>query len=125
MTRILALMLALACGAAAGGCATLERAAELLGAGARALGPGARPGDDARAGGPGHAARTVGLRGLIAVHTWAWWKLRDASAYTRYEVIGWGVDRGARRSASTGPGPTPGSAIGRRGSSTRATESTR
>ena len=42
-----------------------------------------------------YAARTVGLRGLIAVHTWAVVKPRDASAYTRYEVIGWGVDRGA------------------------------
>ena len=42
-----------------------------------------------------YAARTVGWRGLFAVHTWIAVKPRDADAYTRYEVIGWGVDRGA------------------------------
>ena len=42
-----------------------------------------------------YAARTVGLRGLFAVHTWIAVKPRDAISYTRYEVIGWGVDRGA------------------------------
>jgi Protein of unknown function (DUF3750) len=42
-----------------------------------------------------YAARTVGWRGLFAVHTWISVKPRDAEAYTRYEVIGWGVDRGA------------------------------
>jgi hypothetical protein len=42
-----------------------------------------------------YAARTVGWRGLFAVHTWVSVKPRDADAYTRYEVIGWGVDRGA------------------------------
>jgi len=52
-----------------------------------------------------YAARTVGLRGLIAVHTWIAVKPRDAGAYTRYEVIGWGVDRGlpALRVNRTGP----------------------
>jgi len=47
----------------------------------------------------------VGLRGLIAVHTWITVKARDATAYTRYEVIGWGVDRGlpALRVNRSGP----------------------
>ncbi len=42
-----------------------------------------------------YAARTVGWRGLFAVHTWISVKPRDAGAYTRYEVIGWGVENGA------------------------------
>ena len=42
-----------------------------------------------------YAARTVGWRGFFAVHTWISVKARDAESYTRYEVIGWGVDRGA------------------------------
>lgn len=42
-----------------------------------------------------YAARTVGWRGLFAVHTWISVKPRDADAYTRYEVIGWGVGGGA------------------------------
>jgi Protein of unknown function (DUF3750) len=52
-----------------------------------------------------YAARTVGLRGLIAVHTWIAVKARDAKTYTRYEVIGWGVDRGlpALRVNRSGP----------------------
>jgi uncharacterized protein DUF3750 len=52
-----------------------------------------------------YAARTVGLRGLIAVHTWIAVKPRDARVYTRYEVIGWGVDRGlpALRVNRSGP----------------------
>ena len=41
-----------------------------------------------------YAARTVGWRGVFAVHTWIAVKPRDAESYTRYEVIGWGVDRG-------------------------------
>ena len=52
-----------------------------------------------------YAARTVGWRGLLAVHTWIAIKPVDAPAYTRYEVIGWGVDRGmqAIRVNRTGP----------------------
>jgi Protein of unknown function (DUF3750) len=52
-----------------------------------------------------YAARTVGLRGLIAVHTWIAVKPRDSRVYTRYEVIGWGVDRGlpALRVNRSGP----------------------
>ena len=52
-----------------------------------------------------YAARTVGWRGLFAVHTWISVKPRDAEAYTRYEVIGWGVENGAPaiRINRTGP----------------------
>ena len=42
-----------------------------------------------------YAARTVGWRGALAVHTWIALKPTGAASYTRYEVIGWGVDRGA------------------------------
>jgi Protein of unknown function (DUF3750) len=41
-----------------------------------------------------YAARTVGWRGVFAVHTWISVKPSDAQKYTRYEVIGFGVDRG-------------------------------
>jgi len=52
-----------------------------------------------------YAARTVGWRGLLAVHTWVALKQSGAASYTRYEVIGWGVDRGAQavRINRTGP----------------------
>jgi hypothetical protein len=42
-----------------------------------------------------YAARAVSWRGVFAVHTWIAVKPAGADAYTRYEVIGWGVDRGA------------------------------
>ena len=42
-----------------------------------------------------YAARTVGWRGAFAVHTWVAVKPQDASSYTRYEVIGWRLLRGA------------------------------
>jgi hypothetical protein len=42
-----------------------------------------------------YAARAVSWRGVFAVHTWIAVKPPEAPAYTRYEVIGWGVDRGA------------------------------
>jgi len=42
-----------------------------------------------------YAARTVGWRGLLAVHTWITLKPGGAPGYTRYEVIGWGVGSGA------------------------------
>lgn len=42
-----------------------------------------------------YAARAVGWRGALGVHTWIAVKLAGAAAFTRYEVIGWGVDRGA------------------------------
>jgi hypothetical protein len=41
-----------------------------------------------------YAARTVGWRSLFAVHTWITFKRRSADEYTRYEVIGWGVQHG-------------------------------
>jgi hypothetical protein len=52
-----------------------------------------------------YAARTVGWRGALAVHTWVAVKPARAAAYTRYEVIGWGVDHGAPaiRINRTGP----------------------
>ena len=52
-----------------------------------------------------YAARAVSWRGVFAVHTWIAVKARGAEAYTRYEVIGWGVERGvpAVRVNRTGP----------------------
>lgn len=52
-----------------------------------------------------YAARTVGWKGVLGVHTWIAVKRTGAPAYTRYEVIGWGVDRGmpAIRVNRTGP----------------------
>ena len=42
-----------------------------------------------------YAARAVGWRGVAAVHTWVALKPAGAQAYTRYEVVGWGVGNGA------------------------------
>jgi hypothetical protein len=52
-----------------------------------------------------YAARAVGWRRLLAVHSWIVVKPSRAREYTRYEVIGWGVDRGAPavRVNRTGP----------------------
>jgi hypothetical protein len=52
-----------------------------------------------------YAARTVGWRGVLAVHTWIVLKPANAREYTRYEVMGWGVGRGAPavRVNRTGP----------------------
>jgi len=52
-----------------------------------------------------YAARTVGWRGALAVHTWIVVKPAGAREYTRYEVVGWGVERGmpAVRSNRSGP----------------------
>ena len=41
-----------------------------------------------------YAARAVSWRGVFAVHTWIALKPREAERYTRYEVVGWGVDSG-------------------------------
>jgi len=41
-----------------------------------------------------YAARTWGWRGAFAVHTWIAVKPANAARFTRYEVMGWGVDRG-------------------------------
>ena len=52
-----------------------------------------------------YAARAVGLKGALGVHTWIVLKPSHAPVYTRYEVVGWGVDRGisAVRVNRTGP----------------------
>ena len=69
-----------------------------------------------------YGARAVGWRGVFAVHTWIALKPRGAAAYTRYEVIGWGVERGspAVRVNRTGPdnywfGARPDLLVDRRG----------
>lgn len=41
-----------------------------------------------------YAARTWGLRGAVAVHTWLAVKRADAERYTRHEVIGWRLRTG-------------------------------
>src|SRR5262249_15858590 len=52
-----------------------------------------------------YAARTVGWKGLLGVHTWIAVKRSGADEYTRYEVMGWGVRNGAPaiRVNRTGP----------------------
>ena len=52
-----------------------------------------------------YAARTVGWRGVFGVHSWVTVKPEGAQAYRRYEVMGWGVERGAPavRVDRTGP----------------------
>jgi hypothetical protein len=42
-----------------------------------------------------YAARSVGWRGVFGVHSWVVTKRERAPVYRRYEVIGWGVERGA------------------------------
>ena len=58
----------------------------------------------------------------MAVHSWIAFKPRGAAEYTRYEVMGWGVDRGAPalRVNRTGPdnywfGSRPDLLVDRRG----------
>lgn len=41
-----------------------------------------------------YAARTWGLRGSVAVHTWITSKRANADHYDRYEIIGWYLYRG-------------------------------
>ncbi len=41
-----------------------------------------------------YAARAVAMRGVLGVHTWIAVKPAGAPAYTRYEVVGWGVANG-------------------------------
>lgn len=43
-----------------------------------------------------YAARAFNWRGIFSVHTWIVVKPARASAYTRYEVMGWGVQHGAQ-----------------------------
>lgn len=42
-----------------------------------------------------YAARTWGWKGAFAVHSWIAFKPEGAAAYDRYDVVGWGVGRGA------------------------------
>ena len=42
-----------------------------------------------------YAARAWGWKGVLAVHSWIILKRAGAAAYERYEVVGWGVRRGA------------------------------
>jgi hypothetical protein len=42
-----------------------------------------------------YAARTWGWKGVFAVHSWIAIKRAGARHYDRYEVVGWGVGRGA------------------------------
>jgi hypothetical protein len=79
-----------------GGCAALERASERWwearrDSSSQAPDPALTPEPIIQV----YAARTVGWRGLFGVHTWIAVKPAGAAAYRRYEVIGWGVDRGA------------------------------
>jgi len=53
-----------------------------------------------------YAARAVGWRGVMAVHTWVALKPAGAPAYTRYEVMGWGVGNGAPAIRVNQPGRT-------------------
>ena len=55
-----------------------------------------------------YAARTVGWRGVLAVHTWIAVKQSGAPSYTRYEVMGWGVSRGAPALRVNRTGPVKG-----------------
>lgn len=41
-----------------------------------------------------YAARAFAWRGIFAVHSWIAIKPAGAAAYTRYDVVGWGVQRG-------------------------------
>jgi len=42
-----------------------------------------------------YAARAWGWKGILAVHSWIVMKRTGAAAFERYEVVGWGVRRGA------------------------------
>jgi Protein of unknown function (DUF3750) len=42
-----------------------------------------------------YAARAWGWKGILAVHSWIVMKRAGAPAYERFEVVGWGVGRGA------------------------------
>ncbi len=42
-----------------------------------------------------YAARAWGWKGVFAVHSWITLKHAGSTSYDRYEVVGWGVNRGA------------------------------
>ncbi|MEX2223105.1 MAG: DUF3750 domain-containing protein [Candidatus Rokuibacteriota bacterium] len=80
----------------AGGCAALERPGQTWRELRRdASGQAPDPAETPDAVVQVYAARAVGWRGLMAVHSWISVKPRGAAAYTRYEVMGWGVGNGA------------------------------
>jgi hypothetical protein len=98
--------LALLVAALAAGCAGLERVGgDWWQARRDSSGQAPDPARTAEAVLQVYAARTVGWRGLLGVHTWIAVKRRGAPDYTRYEVMGWGVSRGlpAVRVNRTGP----------------------
>ncbi len=59
-----------------------------------------------------YTARAYGWRGVFGVHTWFAVKPAGASAWERFEVIGFGVSRG-RRAVHAGPGVPDGRWFGR------------
>jgi hypothetical protein len=80
----------------AGGCAALDRAGQSWwqlrrDSSGQAPDPAATPDPVVQV----YAARTVGWRGIVAVHSWIAVKPAGAPGYTRYEVMGWGVGNGA------------------------------
>ncbi|MGH7413686.1 MAG: DUF3750 domain-containing protein [Candidatus Rokuibacteriota bacterium] len=80
----------------AGGCAALERAGQSWRELRRdASGQAPDPTETRDAVLQVYAARAVGWRGVMAVHSWISVKPSAAPAYTRYEVVGWGVGNGA------------------------------
>lgn len=89
------LLLGLAVTFAAPACATLERAGANFWELSRE--PSGQAPDPAATPEPViqvYAARTVGWRGVVGVHTWIVVKPVEAPGYTRYEVMGWGVSSG-------------------------------
>jgi hypothetical protein len=52
-----------------------------------------------------YAARVLRWRAVDAVHTWIALKPRNATRYTRYEVIGWGIHQGRPAVRVNGAGP--------------------
>ncbi len=87
------------------GCAALQRDPDWWQARRDASGQAPDPATTPAAVVQVYAARAVGWKGVLGVHTWIAVKRRGAPAYTRYEVMGWGVERGmpALRVNRTGP----------------------
>jgi hypothetical protein len=88
-----------------GSCATLPRGQDWRDARRDSSGQAPDPATTPEAVIQVYAARAVRWRGVFGIHPWIAVKRPGAPAYTRYEVIGWGVDRGAPavRVNRTGP----------------------
>ena len=99
LIRILLLLLLLI------GCSTLTRDASWRDARRDSSGQAPDPAATPEAVIQVYAARTVGWKGALGVHTWIAMKRSGATQFVRYEVMGWGVDRGASalRVNRTGP----------------------